>query len=100
MANGITIFAGPIYFSVCKKTGKAISIFNVFSENEVSLHIFMAAFVKDRNYFRYDTFFPHYTVTEGRRDEIIEAGAIETDKKGEEECIHNWHIKVIENRFM
>lgn len=99
MANGTKIFVGPVYTSICEKTKEQIQLFNVFSENEVSLHIFMVAFVKDRECFCYDTYFPHYIMLKAERDEIIGAGGISVSREGEESCIHDWQMKAMDKRF-
>jgi len=90
-----TIFVGPIY-SIIRRVGETIRVFNVFAENEISLHIFMTRFVENRDGFRYDTFFPHYVMLETRRVEIIEGGAVAVSKEGEESCIHDWSMKALE----
>ena len=100
MANGTTIFAGPIYTVICEKTENQIRLFNVFAEDEISLHVFMVAFVKDRDYFRYDTYFPHYAMFKVRRAGIIEGGAVAVSKEGEESCVHDWQKRAMEKRFM
>ena len=97
--NNNKIFVGANYSALCKKTQKEIQMFDVFAKNEVSLHFFMVKFDKDRNYFCYDTFFPHYAVPAEKRTEILEAGAIEVDREGEKKCIHDWHIKAVNHRF-
>lgn len=95
--NSLKIFVGSVYIVTRKKTQE--KMFDVFAENLISLHIFMAVFDMGRNYFCYDTFFPHYIVPVEIRAQILEAGATEIDREGEKKCVHDWHIKAVNHKF-
>ena len=100
MNNNIKIFAGPVYFFINEETQEETQMFDLFAEDEMDLHFFMIKFDKERNYFRYDTFFPHYAVPINKLVEILKAGAIKVDKESEKKCIHDWHLKAVNHRFL